>query len=429
MRALGAYVGLVAHLGKWLDGALPGRALICALAAGAGAWWVRRHPGSAVAGGLAGLAIGLLLPSGRSPPPAPRSLRVTFLDVGQGEATLIEAPGLRALVDTGPPSAKVERILRRRGITSLDAVLLSHDQLDHDGRTAAILRSLRVALLITPALPGAGASLREALAAARDRRTRVLTGRAGLVFRRGGVELRIVGPQHATGASSANDAALIVQARQGDCTFLLPADAESPVLLEDRLAPVGVLEVSHHGSGDDTLDRLLARLRPRLAVISVGARNRYGHPSPATLATLASSARAGPSHRSRGRHLARVRRRPGDPGTILAMSAAPLDPVYLIGGTDRPKVELAIRRLRARVRAEDGSIEEFTARRHDDDGEGIDGEEAADSCNALGLFGGTRLLVVGGRGGLGRRQEGARRPRRARRLPPRHPRPTPCSPS
>jgi competence protein ComEC len=287
VRALGAYVGLVAHLGSRLDSALPGWALICALAAGAGAWCVRRHPGSAVAGGLAGLAIGLLLPLGRSPPPAPRSLRVTFLDVGQGEATLVEAPGLRVLVDTGPPSAKVDHILHRRGITSLDAVLLSHDQLDHDGRSAAILRSLRVALLITPVLPGAGTSLRDALAAARDRDTRVLTGRPGVVFRRGGVELRIVGPQHATRASPANDAALIVQARQGDCSFLLPADAESPVLLQDRLAPVGVLEISHHGSGDDTLDRLLERLRPRLAVISVGARNRYGHPSPATLATLA----------------------------------------------------------------------------------------------------------------------------------------------
>jgi DNA polymerase-3 subunit delta len=78
------------------------------------------------------------------------------------------------------------------------------------------------------------------------------------------------------------------------------------------------------------------------------------------------------------------------------MSAAPLDPVYLIGGTDRPKVELAIRRLRARVRGEDGSVEEFAARRHDDDGEGVDGEDAAGLCNALGLFGGTRLLVVGG---------------------------------
>jgi competence protein ComEC len=289
VRALGAYVGLVAQLGKWLDSALPGWALICALAGGALAWCVRRHPGSAVAGGLAGLAIGLLLPLGRSPPPAPRGLRVTFLDVGQGDATLIEAPGLRALVDTGPPSARVERILRRRGVTSLDALLLSHDQLDHDGRTAAILRSLHVALLVTPVLPGAGASLGEALAAARDRHTRVVTGRAGIVVRRGAVELRVVGPQHATRASSDNDAALIVQARQGHCTFLLPADAESPVLLADRLAPVAVLEVSHHGSGDGTLSRLLERLRPRLAVISVGARNSYGHPSPATLATLAAA--------------------------------------------------------------------------------------------------------------------------------------------
>ena len=107
----------------------------------------------------------------------------------------------------------------------------------------------------------------------------------------------------------------------------------------------------------------------------------------------------------------------GDAATITAMSAAPLDPVYLIGGTDRPKVELAVRRLRARVRGEDGSVEEFTARRDDDDGEGMSGEEAAGACNALGLFGGTRLLVVAAapRSGATRRRRG--RSRGARRLP------------
>jgi DNA polymerase III delta subunit len=78
------------------------------------------------------------------------------------------------------------------------------------------------------------------------------------------------------------------------------------------------------------------------------------------------------------------------------VSAAPLDPVYLIGGTDRPKVELAIRRLRARVRGEDGSVEEYPARRADDDGEGLSAEDAAGACNALGLFGGTRLIVIQG---------------------------------
>jgi competence protein ComEC len=286
-RALGAYIGLVAKQGAWLDGALPGRVLLTALFGGTLAWLARRRSSAALAGGLAGLLIALAWPSPRGFPPPPRALRVTFLDVGQGDASLIEAPGLRALVDTGPPGARVERLLRRRGVTSLDALLLSHDDSDHDGRAAAILRALRVGLLVTPARPGASASIAEAVAAARARGTRVLRGRAGLVLRRGSVELRVIGPQHATRATSSNDAALVVLARQGSCSFLLPADAEAPVLLAYAPAPVGVLEVSHHGSADLNLGRLLKRLRPRLAVISVGARNPFGHPSPATLATLA----------------------------------------------------------------------------------------------------------------------------------------------
>jgi competence protein ComEC len=212
---------------------------------------------------------------------------VTFLDVGQGDATLIEGPGTRALVDTGPPAARVEEQLRRRGVHSLDALFLSHDESDHDGRAAEILRALRVALLVTPAVPGNSASLEAAIAAARARGTRVLGGRAGLVLRRGAVELRVLGPLHATRSTARNDAALVILARQGACSFLLPADAESPVLLTDGLPRVGVLEVAHHGSDDPRLVRLLAQLRPRLAVISVGARNSYGHPAASTLAALA----------------------------------------------------------------------------------------------------------------------------------------------
>jgi competence protein ComEC len=289
IRALGAYIGLVARFGAWLDGALPESMLLIAVLGGTLAWLVRRRPAVALAGGLAGLVFALAWPPARASPPPPRALRVTFLDVGQGDAALIEAPGLRVLVDTGPPAARVERLLRRRGVTSLDALFLSHDELDHDGRAAAILRSLDVGLLVTPALPGAGTSLTEAVAAARTRGTRVVSGRAGLALRSGSAIVRIVGPRHATRASSPNDAALVVVARQGPCSFMLPADAESQVLLGDDLAPAGVLEVSHHGSGDPLLTRLLARVRPRLAVISVGAHNTYGHPSPATLAALAAA--------------------------------------------------------------------------------------------------------------------------------------------
>jgi competence protein ComEC len=114
-----------------------------------------------------------------------------------------------------------------------------------------------------------------------------VSGRAGIALRSGGAIVRVVGPRHATRASSPNDAALVVLARQGACSFLLPADAESHVLLGDELGLAGVLEVSHHGSADPLLGRLLERVRPRLAVISAGAGNTYGHPSPTTLAALA----------------------------------------------------------------------------------------------------------------------------------------------
>ena len=287
IRALGAYIGLVAHLGAWLDGALPGRALLIGFLAGALAWFAWRRPAVTLAGGLAGLVLALAWPSARASPPPARALRVTFLDVGQGDAALIEAPGLRVLVHTGPPEARVERALRGRGVASLDALFLSHDARDHAGRADAILRALDVDLLVTPALPGTSASLAAAIATAHERGTRVVSGRAGLTLRRAAVEVRVVGPRRATRATSPNDAALVVLARQGRCTFLLPADAESPVLLRGDLVPAGVLAVSHHGSGDPLLARLLARLRPRLAIISVGEGNSYGHPSPATLATLA----------------------------------------------------------------------------------------------------------------------------------------------
>ena len=205
------------------------------LAGGALAWLVLRRTAAALAGALAGLALALAWPSARASPAPPRALRVTFLDVGQGDATLIEAPGLRALVDTGPPGARVERQLRRRGVDSLDALFLSHDQLDHDGRAAAIVRALRVELLVTPALPG---HQREP----RGRDGRRPGARHPCAERAGRASCSAAARSSSacsdrdapTPATPANDAALVVLARQGACSFLLPADAESPVLLDRR---------------------------------------------------------------------------------------------------------------------------------------------------------------------------------------------------
>ena len=387
---------------------------------GAGSRCGRRA--ASLAGGLAGLLLGARLAVGArvAPAPARAARHVPRRRPGRRGADR----GARACARSstrGRPAARVERLLRRRGVTSLDALLLSHDELDHDGRAGG-----------DPALACASAcsSRRRSRARARacatrsPRRasagTRVVSGRAGLVLRSGPVELRVVGPRHAT----RGDAAERRRARRPGAAgtrarSCCPPTPSRRSLLGDDLAPVGRARGLAPRLGRPAPRRLLDALRPRLAVISVGAHNAYGHPSPATLAALA---RAGVPVRRTDREgdiALACRAGAGDADTITAMSAAPLDPVYLIGGSDRPKVELAIRRLRARVRAEDGSVEEFTARRHDDDGEGMSGEEAAGACNALGLFGGTRLLVVQGAEVWGDEKKARRRPRCARRVPPR----------
>ena len=139
---------------------------------------------------------------------------------------------------------------------------------------------------MTPALPMTSAGLARGGCDGARARTRVVSGRAGLTLRRGEAEVRVVGPRHATRASSPNDAALVVLARQGAARSCCPPMPKRPCCCaaSSRRRESSRSPTTAPGP---LLGRLLARLRPRLAIISVGAGNTYGHPSPATLATLA----------------------------------------------------------------------------------------------------------------------------------------------
>jgi len=110
------------------------------------------------------------------------------------------------------------------------------------------------------------------------------------VLRAGRLRLRIVWPRPEPAAAHAdadpNARAIVSLVRDGGVSLLLAADVESDVLVGLDLPAVDVLKVSHHGSADPRLPALLARLRPAVAVISVGARNPYGHPAPATVRAL-----------------------------------------------------------------------------------------------------------------------------------------------
>lgn len=256
-----------------------------------GAFVVRvRAPGLRRTAALAGVALALVVawrsvPSGPAPPPT--GLRLTVLDVGQGDAILLQVPEGAVLVDEGPPEADVADQLEELGVDRLAALVLTHPERDHVGGAADVLERIPVEAVIDPRIPAQSEDETRALAAARERGVPVLTARAGSEYRIGSLRLRVLWPDGDPPAGgNPNDSAIVLLASYGTVDALLTADAEGAVTVPIRPPPVEILKVAHHGSDDPRLRELLELLRPRLAVVSVGSENDYGHPTPATMAVL-----------------------------------------------------------------------------------------------------------------------------------------------
>jgi competence protein ComEC len=289
-----AYVMWVAHVAAGMPGAranVPVLAVSGACLAAAMGVAVRRTRPFVVAGAIATAAFMVVLPRMQAEAvAAPAGLRVTFLDVGQGDATLIQRRQATILVDTGPPEGPLLERLRHAGVRRLDLLVITHAQADHDGAAAAVLRALPVALVLDGRdgvrdHPGA-----QMASDARRLHVRLVAARAGEVLRIGTLVLHVLWPEPAAPQTKAgtdpNQRAIVAEADADGVRILLTADAESDVLGRLDLGAVDILKVSHHGSADPGLPALLERLHPRLAAIEVGRHNRYGHPAPTTLQAL-----------------------------------------------------------------------------------------------------------------------------------------------
>ena len=266
-------------------------------------WLSRRHRagrllvGAAVVAALGGILVAP--PLGAALGGASRRLLVAVLDVGQGDATLLRLPDGRALlVDAGglggqPRFDVGERVvapaLWALGVRRLDVLAVTHGDPDHlggAGSVADIFRPREIWEGIPVPAHAPLASL-DAVAAARGIAWR--TVQAGDVWRAGGAVLRVWHPAPADWERRRvrNDDSIVLEVRLGDVSVLLPGDigaaVERELAAQLDLAPVRVLKVPHHGSASSSSERLLAALRPQIAVVSCGRNNRFGHPAPAVL--------------------------------------------------------------------------------------------------------------------------------------------------
>jgi competence protein ComEC len=255
-----------------------------------GAALAARRREAAVAAVAAALLVAAAVAGAHRSVPAPVApFTATFLDVGQGDAALFQAPGASVLIDGGPPEASIVAKLRAHGVRSLDVVVLTHEQRDHEGGLEAVVRSLPVRLLLDG---GAGSTDRQharIVAAAHARGVPVVAAAAGQKLALGRLHLEVLSPaadRKPDPEEDPNVHAAVLTVSYGSLGFFMPADAESDVTAGLPLQPVEVLKVAHHGSEDEGLRSLLERLRPSAAVIEVGADNPYGHPASPTISIL-----------------------------------------------------------------------------------------------------------------------------------------------
>lgn len=255
----------------------------------AAAW--RRRPRAQRLAVAAAVLAALSLPVARlmSGPGAPSELTVRFLDVGQGDATLIQHPdGTAVLFDGGPPEAGTVRLLRRAGVRRLSLVVATHASRDHHGGLADVLDRYPVDLLLDGGDGTRDPDFRALVAEAARRNVRRVRAVAPMTIRAGGLRIAVLSPPprpRGPPPEDPNPRAIVALVSAGGFDLLLSADAESDALLPLELPDVDAMKVPHHGSSDPGLPQVLRSVRPELAAIEVGP-NTWGHPTPSTLTAL-----------------------------------------------------------------------------------------------------------------------------------------------
>ena len=221
-------------------------------------------------------------------------LKIYFFDIGQGDSIFIESPtGQQVLVDGGPDN----KVLQKLGEVmpfydkSIDAVIVSHPHSDHIAGLIGVLGRYDVKNIIEAKESYNSPEFRAWETAVAKEGSRETEAIAGKVIELGdGVTLTILHPFGSVAdidTKTPHDDVVVTMLQFGSLKVLLTGDMESEVerhlILEGYDIDADVLKVGHHGSKTSSSEELLAAVTPQVAVIQVGAKNKYGHPAPEVL--------------------------------------------------------------------------------------------------------------------------------------------------
>lgn len=225
-------------------------------------------------------------------------LKVNFLNVGQGDSVFIETPQMhQILIDGGPDSAVLEKLQKLMPLAdrTIDLVILTHPEKDHMQGLIEVLQGYRVSYILwtgvvrdTPEYQKWTAALTEE----QEQGAKIMTVKSGQTIKAGKVKIDILNPfENLAGKEleDSNDSSIVSRLVFKENSFLFTGDissqAEKDIVSREVNLQSEVLKVPHHGSKYSTSELFLEKIKPEIAVISVG-KNSYGHPTPETLQRL-----------------------------------------------------------------------------------------------------------------------------------------------